>query len=285
MRRAARIVPLYYTVTLLVVFVMVVTPTMLVTGKFSLSQTLGSFFFLGLPDTANLPYPVVRVGWTLNLEMLFYAIFAISLFFARRWRIVFVTTVFLAIIIIGSKVAPQNLWTDIYMSSALLEFSYGMMIAEAYRKGYLNKIGPWVAGGMLAAGLIALTFTAPNAPMRGILVGPAASVVFLGTLCLEKFQKNPSKLFKLLGDASYSVYLTHLISLSASFQIWRALHLPLTANALLIFMPIAVLLSLIAGLGIYRLIEVPLTEYFQQVLKNKTQNRSTHTVPVSQSSK
>jgi exopolysaccharide production protein ExoZ len=73
LRRAIRTPPLYYIFTL-VVFAIFVTVPQLADGEITLRRLAASLTFFPLNDIQ----PVIAIGWTLNYEMFFYAITAIS---------------------------------------------------------------------------------------------------------------------------------------------------------------------------------------------------------------
>jgi exopolysaccharide production protein ExoZ len=83
-RRLARIVPLYWAATTILVWFVV--------PYASTKAVLGSLFFgPHIPSEA----PLLLVGWTLIFEMFFYVVFAIALFAKRRFAVVAGVTVFL----------------------------------------------------------------------------------------------------------------------------------------------------------------------------------------------
>jgi len=197
--------------------------------------------------------------------MMFYAIFAASLLAPRNRRGFIVAIALALIVLLGAFVLPDTKWTYLYTSSVLFEFVYGMAIAEAYRRGFIQKISPLLAWLIFGLGVVAITFTAPNAPLRGVLVGIPATAIFIGLLALnKKIESRPIKGLKLLGDASYSIYLTHLIVLSAAFQMWRIVGLPTQVNSFWVFTAYATALCVSIGVLVYKFVEIPLTEYFQK---------------------
>ena len=83
-RRLARIVPLYWLATAVLVWFVV--------PYASTKAVLGSLFFAPhIPSEA----PLLFVGWTLIFEMFFYAVFAIALLAKRRFAVVAGVTIFL----------------------------------------------------------------------------------------------------------------------------------------------------------------------------------------------
>ncbi len=78
--------------------------------------------------------PVHGLGWTLNYEMFFYALFAVSMAFSRVRAVVLCASILLIGIIIAAFTPlplPLRFWFD----SIVVEFIFGMTIALAYRSG------------------------------------------------------------------------------------------------------------------------------------------------------
>ena len=263
-RRIARIVPLYWAITTVIIAVMLFAPRLMMTGVFDLGQAVGSYLFVPVPDVYGKLSPVVRVGWTLNIEMMFYLVFAASLFAPRRFRGLIIAAVVFSIVSIAAVVFPSNKWAVLYASSVWFEFLYGMAVAEIYRRGYLKNTGAALSWFLLVLGAAALPFTSAHAPLRGVFVGLPAAAIFIGMLGLDSAaRQRPWPWLKLLGDASYSLYLTHLLSFSVAFQAWRMAGASLSLPMLWIFIPMALAWSIAVALLVYSLVEIPLTGYFQ----------------------
>lgn len=141
---------------------------------------------------------------------------------------------------------------------------YGMAIAEIYHRGYLKNMSVAFSWFLLVIGAVALPFTSAHAPLRGIFVGLPAAAVFAGMLGLDSAaRQRPWLWLKLLGDASYSLYLTQLLSFSIAFQVWRMAGGSLSLPMLWLFIPMALALSIAVAILVYSLVEISLTGYFQ----------------------
>jgi peptidoglycan/LPS O-acetylase OafA/YrhL len=80
-RRFIRIVPLYWIVTLILYIGIVISPSLASENLLkttTLTNLLYSLVFLPNPEYARF-LPVLSLGWTLNLELLFYCIVYLSL--------------------------------------------------------------------------------------------------------------------------------------------------------------------------------------------------------------
>ena len=80
-RRIFRVVPLYWTLTLLYASLLIVFPSAFQNAVFDIYKLIQSLLFIPHHNVSGDIMPVVSVGWTLNYEMYFYLCFAIALVF------------------------------------------------------------------------------------------------------------------------------------------------------------------------------------------------------------
>ncbi len=83
-RRITRIVPLYWLVTSLAVVGAILAPPMLNVPVVDPVYIADSYLFWPVARVNGLVRPIANLGWTLNLEMFFYAVFSVALLFRRR---------------------------------------------------------------------------------------------------------------------------------------------------------------------------------------------------------
>jgi len=86
LRRILRIVPIYWLLTTLALVFLIFAPQLFTTHYrgIYLPWIVGSYLFLPIAPPDWNATPVVGVGWTLNYEMFFYAVFAGALLLPRR---------------------------------------------------------------------------------------------------------------------------------------------------------------------------------------------------------
>jgi len=82
LRRIIRIVPLYWLATIAALIFHKVSATY--GAHAGWSELVRSFLFIPYRDEDGVWAPILRQGWTLNYEMMFYAIFAAALAFRRQ---------------------------------------------------------------------------------------------------------------------------------------------------------------------------------------------------------
>jgi exopolysaccharide production protein ExoZ len=268
-RRITRIVPLYWILTLLVSLVLFFRPELFRTTIVTGTYLLKSLFFIPYQNPAHGGdvTPILVPGWSLNMEMFFYLIFAGLLAFPARALLWGATVVFLLLWVVHGVAARYEGFTAItFLTGARnFEFLAGMAIGYLYARGGL-RAPRWL--------LLALFFGAAYVLLvQSSLVGnddadfflttlaPSALIVF-AVVCWEQCHGIPRiRPLVFLGDASYSIYLSHILALGIARLIWVRLGLSqqsgLAAGGFAVFAMIAVL---IASAGVYRLLERPITQ-------------------------
>lgn len=213
LRRIARIVPLYWAVTALLVAYIYVAHRIFPPPFITTEGVIASFLFIPWPLPNGLPAPVHALGWTLNYEMFFYAVFAVAIMLPRRAAVFVITALFALLAASGLFVRlPQPF--AFWFSPIILEFCFGMLIARAYLDG--KRISLWNA--------LVLTVAALGLYLISAITGPAVAWRWLewgapGALLVAAFTlvKRPppagavSRAMGFLGDASYSLYLVHAL--------------------------------------------------------------------------
>lgn len=154
--------------------------------------------------------PVIPPGWTINLEMLYYAIFALTLCLPRRWMMPALTLAVGALTLTGIVYRPDHpvfwLWTH----PLGLEFLAGAWIAHAWQTGrnMWSALG-WYALIVVVIFLIQLAIQGFTPRMISPLFGPIYGVLFVSVVNADSRGTGLRvwRLPLLIGDASYSIYL------------------------------------------------------------------------------
>jgi len=209
LRRLARIAPLYWAVTAAIILYIYAVHGARLWEIYSPASLVASFLFYPYPRIDGFAFPVHLLGWTLNFEMFFYAVFALAIVLPRRAAVAAVCVALAALVVIGRYVAlplPFQFWSN----SIILEFCLGMLVALAYREGVrLPPAAAWALGIAACAGFAAAAM--PSGEWRVLFWGlPSAALVASCALSTSTWQPGPAgRFFGLLGDASYSLYLVH----------------------------------------------------------------------------
>ncbi len=244
LKRIIRIVPIYWILTTLGIFLLVVAPSLFTYHTHAdFMWFLTSYLFIPWQPELGPASPVLGVGWTLNYEMYFYLIFAIALIFPRARAVVAITIMFALSVAIGMVLHPQAPWPMLLTNWLLLEFLCGLLIAYALRRAHLrpNRI---LCFGAIALGLFVIALTSMRTPddgwQRFVLWGLPAALILFGAAALRVRRANATLL--MLGDASYSIYLFQVFALPGIAVLFRLLRL----QAFLPFDLLVILLTVLA---------------------------------------
>jgi exopolysaccharide production protein ExoZ len=256
-RRLARIVPLYWSLTLVIAVVALLAPGVLHHVIVSPAYLAKSLLFVPYrnPAAQGQMFPILGPGWSLDYEMFFYAVFALALLAPARWRLPGMCLVMLGLFGWGQLV-PQvraGVCGAVYTSPLLVTFATGMVIGWLYRRGSL-RVHPAAACGLMAVGFVVLICSGIGEWARS---GLAPASIVLGAVSLDARDAVPSWNFpRGLGDASYSIYLAHLFAFDAVSRVWTRIAStgPISAVCFAVTsMALAVGLAFLT----YRLIERP----------------------------
>lgn len=257
-RRIRRIVPLYYLLTTLAALTLVALPAAVQSGRFDGLHLLGSYLFLPIRHPVlGTPVPVLVPGWTLNCEMVFYAVFGLTLLLREGLRIPATVTALALIVLAGTQAPADHAAGALYGSSIMLEFGLGLVLGAFIGGGRSLPVPyAWAALGWGALALAVVV--APEVP-RVLTAGLPACAIVAGALSLERRGPMPTlPPLLLLGDASYALYLSHAIVLSACTQFALKAGLAPSAWASLVFAVAGFCAVTVSALVLHRSIERPL---------------------------
>lgn len=262
--RCKRILPLYWLVTLLALMVYVIAPN-LVNSSGGQTSIFASFTLI--PDGDKY---LVQNGWTLSYEFLFYFLFGLSFVFKNK-NLIFCSLIIIILVVVGLFLRKEQVeLTPLFYfltDSILLEFVFGIICFTIYKSlsfSYFKSFVLICIGSLLMYcqnkyGFINTSFG------RTLHSGLPMVMVFLGAIGFEsllRIKKNNliSRLGILLGDASYSIYLTHPFVLSPVAIIGK--HFGLLTSSF-IFSSVLLLSSCAVGIFVYLFVEKPLHNYIK----------------------
>lgn len=260
--RVIRIVPVYWFYTLVMVAILVALPSAFDTARFDPWHILRSLFFLPGP-TEETGYPILSLGWTLNLEMYFYLLFAISLALFGRAAVPVLSAVLIGLVIAHPWLARLGYPFGFWSLPIILNFVAGMGLGALRARGLA-----WSRErGLLCVGLSLALFTL--LPALGIdrlgdydkIALGLAATLFVAPLVLSPDmagESAPARGAVLVGDASYTLYLCHPFVLTAVFLVMARLPAALLGQGW-IYVAASTLLAILAAVIGYFLIERPAT--------------------------
>jgi exopolysaccharide production protein ExoZ len=260
-RRIIRIVPLYWLCTLVIVIAHLC-------GLYRHMQITSISVGLSLLFLPN-PNIVLGFGWTLNYEMYFYSVLAIWLLVGTTRAGIWGTLCSIPLLMILSQFLPPSSARYFLGDPILLEFCFGFAVAAAYTRGYIPKRLCRAALLLGIVGLILGSFgprigsdpgrTAGLDPeIRFLFWGVPAVALLVSALSVRRPETYVGKSITAIGDASYSLYLTHTFVMIT--YAWVIKTNVLLGVPRLICMLIPMLVSVFVGLATYRIIERPMNE-------------------------
>jgi exopolysaccharide production protein ExoZ len=222
-RRFIRIAPPYWILTTVAVAISVLSPAM-TDYRPSVDHIIASYSFIPWLDLRGIAEPPVRVGWSLNFEAFFYLMFGLALLLPRRWLpaalLIWATMSVLLGLVMGAAGPIPTMLT----SPLLLEFVAGAMIACLWLKGRILPV--WLGLIAVVVGLAAIYQLDRFAPAwpEAVKFGIPSILILAGAVGIEHHLRFPERsFFESLGNWSYSIYLTHVLSLACFGKIAVAL--------------------------------------------------------------
>lgn len=258
LRRLIRVVPMYWLYTLAKLAVLLLLPTLALRSHLDPAHLLASFAFWPHRDSAGIFFPLLQVGWTLNFEMLFYAVYAAALALGAP-ALVWTLLCYAGLLGLAALGGPDSAWA-FWAQSIFLEFALGLVLATP--RSPWARLRPPVAFVVCALGwgLWAWSPLPPGWP--GVLVsGLPAALIVAGTLGLEPWFQHARVAAWLTrgGDISYAIYLGHTFVVPLVVAALVKVGWPSAALAAVLSL---LLVPLIAD-PIYRWIERPCTRYLK----------------------
>jgi exopolysaccharide production protein ExoZ len=214
-KRIARIVPAYWLMTALVFFVALRWPRAVQATEADPMQLAKSLIFIPSMKANGAIHPVLYVGWTLNYEMFFYALFAAALFVpAYTLGLAAVIGALVSLVALGRACGAHGTIAVFYSRPIVLEFAFGMLVAVAVERlpTETTAVAKWIALAALIGGLVVILGARVvwSEDSRVVTSGVPAAVAVAGAVALERWgwsARSPAVIA--LGDASYMIYLAN----------------------------------------------------------------------------
>lgn len=257
-RRILRVAPPYWAFTALVVAIGVVGHTLTVPRL----NILFSFLFLPGPSCPDYCVPVYTLGWSLNFELLFYAVFTICLLLPRRAGLVCLGAILLSLMVIGQLVPYSWTLPRTWGDPIIGEFAFGVGLAILHGGGAGNRFsrrGGWTMVVLGVAVAILAWRTAAFRYLWRLWTGgvPALLIVGGATLALEPKRDGAWLRFLIAGgDASYALYLSHPFVAKLGLAVADRSHLLVAAPTAWVMIIVAA--TIVTALLLHRYLERPI---------------------------
>lgn len=261
-KRAARVVPLYWLLTLCVAAVAFAAPQLLQNTEANPVDLLQSLFFIPYEKASGVVQPMLFVGWTLNYEMFFYGLFGLCLL-ARDRAAALCASVIVLLATAGLVFDPTSVLGRFYTSPITLEFALGIGIALARRDGWTMRARPAAMVLLTGLALLVLGSAFGTDVTRAWTLGIPSAVIVAAALSLEVSGKKASgTAVQMFGAASYALYLSHPFVLAGVGAVGRRLSVPEPATAIA-----AVSLASVVAIALYLCVERPMTLWLSSALR------------------
>jgi len=214
-RRFTRVFPFYW----LVLAFCLLDTWVLHRAQFPSAGEVVSNAFL-LPQTKD---QIVGGAWTLVYEIMFYLVFAIAISSLRIGAVVMCAWAVLVAAAFFLNRAPENAIVAVAASPFCLEFFLGIAAATVLSRRPVPLSGIVLAIGLTGfalAGVCEVTgYLYGFGAMARLVYGSCSLMVILGLVERERSGRLAVPRFMaVLGRASYSVYLVHLIGIGITFK-------------------------------------------------------------------
>lgn len=267
LKRIARIVPLYWLLTLLMLVAFLASPTLFNTTAFDPAHFFASLALVPYPHPVlGVQQPFLVPGWALNYFMFFYLLFGLFLFLPTTQRIATVGLILGALALLRFLFLGADPALDFYGAPIVLDFVLGMLVAWAYLR--YSSVSVATIALVLAASI--MTFAAglvhgvSGGYERLTYWGLSDTGLLFACLFIEKGWGWRNWGLSPLGEASFATYLSHaftlaLVAKAVQFtELFPVLGLVGTQSLLVVS-------ALVVGLLINSLVERPLHSF---VLRN-----------------
>lgn len=260
--RVCRIYPLYWAVSLAVLCVYLIRPELVFSSREVEPSLIKSFLLL--PDVVP---PLLLVGWTLIFEMYFYIIFTGIMLLKRQFFLPLMAL--WALIILAGRALGWHEFsptTELIFNPLTFEFLTGALIAYLFQtqRNLLDKyLSPKAINyfGLIVLAVLFVFFGSLNQfpqtdAMRFILFVIPIALIIVYAVIRDHFELKVWRPTVVLGDWSYALYLTHILSIAIIGRLWQS-HTSsgLFDNAAAII-AMLILSIIVSGIA-YKLIEQP----------------------------
>lgn len=241
-------------------------------------------------------YNILVSAWTITYEIVFYFVFLFALNISHKFRCELTVFFLIAINVIAnyyyfgeysvdlgrrvSSVKPDS-FLVIFSSSMLLVFIYGIVLYKLYflfkTNKFIQKTSPYHKHTLYLILLIIIVFMfikLPEFDGHGVFRWGILSFFIISILLLIEtlygFKK--SRFLFWLGDISYSLYITHIVTLEFIFKkltpyIWNNPNLGFSKLFFYLF------ISLFFSHFIYIFVEMPFIKYGKSIVQKLNINR------------
>lgn len=269
-RKLCRFVPIYYCMTLVEIVGYMLFPDGFRSVIVNPETVIKSLLFIPCYAGNGNIRPVYGLGWTLNLELYFYLIAFIAMKTSYKHRKVIISVILLVLFSLGKVLQFQSAILRFWTSQYLLCFVVGIWIYELsvkFAKTHVifnDKITL-----ALIIGILGILF------FNGYIFGIENRFwveLFLNSVLLivgltAYRERNCNKLLVILGNMSYSIYMTHFFVIGFLCRVvMKDTNITLMSTLIVL---LALVLAIISSWVAYQIFEVRLAPWLLQKMTSK----------------
>jgi exopolysaccharide production protein ExoZ len=263
-RRVTRIYPVYW-----IILALTLLAASMSSKAFPTAYHIVTSFFL-VPTRQD---PVMVDAWTLQHEMLFYTVFALIILNRRLGIAVF--ALWLALIVVARLVPIQSDSGFLLKLSSSFNFEFFLGMGAAWFGRWWKAPAPvlFVIAGVAAFLALGAAEDAALVANSSLLLhlgyGTAAMLAVIGLVALERdYGLAAPRPMVVLGGASYSLYLVHVLAIGAIWQIVLKFRLE---GAVPVWVVYSVLIvgAVVTGVVFNYLVEKPAIAFARRVLTRR----------------
>ena len=219
-RRAIRIIPMYWLISALYVAILLFAPSLFSTLKFQLVHTIESFIFIPTTNSAGENFPVVNIGWTLWYEMYFYLLFGVCMLGTVQFALWAMGILFFLSVVAGYVIQSTSPALYVYLNQLVLEFFIGGLAGYLVLQGRRFRVPFAWALVLIGLAIFVSQFLFGEWQAGRILTrGFPALLILVGLVSLEMNSKFACPRWAIrIGDECYSLYLIHSVVLAVFFK-------------------------------------------------------------------
>jgi peptidoglycan/LPS O-acetylase OafA/YrhL len=290
-KRIFRVVPLYFIATFSIVFVAVIFPDLIHGTKISMEKIIKSILFIPYKDELKQNLPILGPGWTLNFEMFFYLIMAFCVFLVKnkKYLPMFCSAVLIVLLFVFNVVKLDFFIFEYYRSyngGLFPEFIYGLLLYLIYshiksRTSIISSpnillliriicivviIGSLVY--LITSDVMGVYFSENRNLQKGI---PALLLVIAALLLEENVNVKGviAKIFVLLGDASYAMYLFHyhIIAFLSRVILQKLIGNNNTIIVEILKLLFIIIVTVIISVYLYKFVDMPIQKKLKKLIR------------------
>jgi exopolysaccharide production protein ExoZ len=227
----------------------------------NIKPVIGAFGFLKELGILEKP-PLIGQAWTLQHELVFYAVFLLCILSKYIGGAVFACWILICIFYhAGATIVPNETWFDLLVHPFNALFALGALTAFTYSKG--STIWRNASLALLALGLFAACAILylqlelkTNSYSRYLFSGLVFNAIMVLLLISAKHLSKIPKSIAFLADVSYASYISHAFVLMVTYTIIGKLKLFEMLPQFVCFL-IAITACLVAAFGLHKFVERP----------------------------